>query len=350
MTTDSSPLYYAEGTAPSEPPIPAEVAQRAVEWLVELQAEHVPTGTLDSWRRWRAAHPDHERAWQRIESINGKLRHLTDPVSSAIAQATLAPPASPRRRRIIIGIAALLFTGSAAWMVRNDTHWRRWTADVRTGIGERRRLVLDDGTAVEMNSDSAINLAFSITERRLHLLAGEVLISTAQDFADRPFLVETVQGHTQALGTRFSVWQQPGATFVAVFDGAVRITPRAPAAHPLVLEAGQQARFTSDGIDMPQAADPNRIAWSEGFIIAKGMRLADFLAELSRHSARPLSCDPAVANLRVSGSYPLADIDKVLDALAAALSLQIETVTRFRGLRPARVHLAPRGKVRDAPA
>ncbi|MFA5630853.1 MAG: FecR domain-containing protein [Porticoccaceae bacterium] len=325
-----------------DPPIPPQAAQSAIEWLVDLRAEHVAPDTLDAWRRWRAAHPDHERAWQRIESINGKLGHLATPVNAALARATLSAPASPRRRQIIAGLAALLFAGGTGWHLYRDEPWRAWNADQRTASGERRRIQLDDGTTVTMNSGSALNLAYSATERRLRLLAGEVLITTASDAANRPFVVDTAQGEALALGTRYTVRQLSGATDVAVFEGSVRITPRNAPALPLLLQAGQQTRFSADTPGQPAAADPDNAAWSDGFIIAKGLRLDDFLAELNRHSRRPLGCDPAVAHLRVSGTYPLDDVDKILDTLAATLSLRVETLTRFWEPWTERVNLALR--------
>jgi len=341
----AEPFSLRDADAAREPaaaPIPPEAARRAVEWLVDLQAEQVAPATIEGWRHWRAAHPDHERAWQRIEAINGRLSPLATPVHAAIAQATLAPPGSPRRRRIVAGLAVALFAGGSGWALREELRMREWGADLRTAAGERRHVTLTDGSALELNSGSALDLAFSASERRLRLRAGEVLIRTAADAAGRPFLVETPQGSAQALGTHFSVRLLDDAAEVAVFEGAVRLMPATPGAQALTLQAGQQARFSVIAVDAPQPADADRIAWAEGFIVAKGMRLADFLAELSRHDGRRLSCDPAVADLRVSGSYPLADTGRVLETLAATLSLQVEVVTRFWGLQTVRVSLAPR--------
>lgn len=330
-----------------EPPIPPAVARRAVEWLVELQAGAVPPAVRAGWQRWRAEHPDHERAWQRIESVNGHLQALASPVNAAIAQATLAPPRSMRRRRAVTGLAVLLFSGAGAWTVwRQEEAWRAqmalWRADQRTAVGERRRLVLEDGSTLQLNSGSAIQLAYGAAERRLRLLAGEVLVQTAADPAGRPFLIESAEGEARALGTRYSVRQLPQATQVAVYEGAVRLVPRGVGAPVRELQAGEEASFTLAGLSPVRASDPDRAAWTEGFIVARGLPLGELLAELGRHSARPLSCDPAIAGLRVSGSYPLADIDKVLEALSAALSLDIETVTRFWGLRTEQVRLVPR--------
>ena len=58
------------------------VAAQAVQWLVELQDGTPSRQRQDDWQRWRAADPEHERAWQRIESVNRGLRGLNTPPPS----------------------------------------------------------------------------------------------------------------------------------------------------------------------------------------------------------------------------------------------------------------------------
>lgn len=329
--------------------VPPEVARRAVEWLVELQAGPVTEALRCEWSSWRAADPLHEQAWQRIETVNGRLAGLAAPTTAALAHAALAPRRSARRRQAVQALAVLFFGGGAAWSAHRHTPWREWTADLRTGVGERRSLRLDDGTRIVLNTGSALDLRFSATERRLRLVAGEVWIDSAQDALGRPLLVESVQGEALALGTRFTVRAlETGtagpATEVRVFDGAVRVRPRDGDAASQVLQAGEQARFTARAV-APRSAvvEASAAAWTDGMLVARGMRLADFVAELGRYSVHPLSCDRAVADLRVSGTYPVADVDKVLETVAAMLSLEVQTVTRFWGHQVVRIGLAPRG-------
>ncbi|WP_326533868.1 FecR domain-containing protein [Pseudorhodoferax sp.] len=324
--------------------VPPAVARRAVEWLVALQGEAVSERQRAEWSRWRAADPVHEQAWQRIETLNGRIAALAAPGTAAIAQTALAPRA-PRRRRVVQALAVCCVAGGAAWGVQRHTPWQQWTADVRTGVGERRSLALADGTQIVLNTASAVDVRYGAVERRLRLLAGEIAITTAHDAAARPFLVETAQGELQALGTRFVVRaESPGRTHIAVYEGAVRLRPRDDATATLVLQAGQQASFDSRAIAPVQPAREDASAWIDGMLVARDMPLADFLAELGRHSPHPLACDPAVAQLRVSGSYPVADVGRVLDVLSATLSLQVETVTRLWGLQTVRVQLVPRGR------
>lgn len=323
-------------------PVPAEVARRAVEWLVELQSEPVPAAVRREWEQWRGSHPDHERAWRRIEAVNGKLRSLGGPDHPAVASALLTRRGSVQRRQAVKTLALLFFTGGAAWLVEERTPWRIWTADENTAVGARGNLVLDDGTRVAMNSGSALDVRYDAAQRRLHLLAGEILVTTAaDDDRRRPFLVRTPQGALRALGTRFVVRLHPASTQVGVFDGAVELRPLHGAA-PRVLLAGQQAWFGMDAYAPARQVDEDSVAWTDGLLISKGMRLEQFLAELGRYSAVALSCAPAAAGLRVSGSYRLDDVDRVLETLAATLSLDIETTTRFFGRYRSGVRLAPR--------
>ncbi len=322
--------------------VPPQVAERALEWLLELQTQPVAPTTLQAWQAWRMAHPDHERAWRRIESVRGRLQTLASPVSAAIAQAALTPAHSGSRRQAIKTLALLVFGGGAAWSVTRSEPWQQWRADLRTGIGQQRQLVLEDGSRLTLNTDTAVNLAFSADERRLRLISGELLVRTGKAGGGRPFLVETAQGLARALGTRYAVRQHDGMTEVSVFEGAVRLVPRQAEQDALVLRAGQQATLTAQGVDRVGEADETRMAWADGVIVAHGMRLDAFLAELGRYTADRLSCAEAVGGMRVSGSYPVDDSDAVVATLAAALGLRAELRQRFWGGRQWYLAATPR--------
>nr|WP_315252727.1 FecR family protein [uncultured Duganella sp.] len=320
--------------------VPPGVARRAVEWMVELQAQPVPEHVQHAWRQWRASHPDHERAWQRIEAVNGKLRSLGGPQHPAAAAALLTPR-SRQRRQAVKTLTVLFFTGGLAWTAGQQLPWRAWTADQRASGGKRRNVALSDGSAVAMNSDAAFDVDYDQHGRRLRLRAGEIVITTAHDQTQRPFTVHTAQGTLQALGTRFAVRLYQAATHVSVLDGAVELRP-ARGTPSRTLQAGQQALFNADAIMPSLPADEDSIAWTDGFLIAKGMRLRDFLAELNRYSDVTLGCAPEAAELRVSGSYRLDDVQLVLETLSATLDLNIETNTRFWGSYRSGIRLAPK--------
>lgn len=316
---------------PSRPGgIAPRVARRAVKWLVELQSGAATDATLGGLQQWRAQHPDHERAWRHIEAVHGQLKSVA--AASAIAHAALAPPRSARRRAGVKALAVLLFAGGGAWLAQRETApWHEWLADARTGVGERRTMQLADGSTVVLNTGTAIRVQMGATERRLRLVEGEIAVTTghAGDFAALPFVVETAHGEVRPLGTRFSVHVRDGSSRVAVFEGAVAIQPHDGGGQAPVLRAGAQARFTRSVVVLQGAVQESDIAWTDGMLVAGGMRLADFLAELARHRPGRIDCDPAVAEQRVSGSYPLADTDRILDILQSTLAVQVRYFTRY---------------------
>lgn len=326
-------IYKPEETS-ENPVVSADVKQQAVTWLVELQSDDVTDEMRDRWQKWRMSHPDHEYAWQRIETFSKKMQGLSSP----LAHAALASRGSPGRRRAIKALTVLLFSGSGVWMIGEGQPWQRWSADYRTGLGEQRTATLSDGTQIALNSATAVAIDFNDTRRLIQLMSGEIMITTAAGFQSAsgtgiacPLLVETAQGVLCALGTRLTVrrfgdlWR--GKSSVAVFEGAVEIQP---AAGPVRrLEAGRQAAFTRDGIITMGTAQETDTAWRRGMIVAEDMPLIDFLAELERHRPGWLSCDPAVAQLKVTGTYPLADIDRILAALQKTLPIKVRFFTPY---------------------
>lgn len=344
MTADLSSAWYR--TTPDAAHVTPEVAEQAVEWAMALQEDDVAPHVIEQCRQWRAGHPDHERAWQRIEAVNGNLKPLFAPTHAAVTHAALTraaqhPKRSDSRRRAIKALALLVVAGGAAHQAEQRTPWRSWTADHRSQVGEQRTVMLDDGTQVVMNTDSAIDVRFDASRRRIRLVAGEVLVRTASraDSQGRPFLVETAQGTARALGTWYAVRQQDGQTAVSVFEGAVRVQLGQGAQSTLTVQAGQRTRFTEAAIASPEPVDEAQIAWRDGVIEARSMRLDDFLDELGRYTRDTLACDPAIAGLRVSGSFPVEDVDRVLASVALTLGVQREEVTQFWGAR--RVRMVP---------
>ncbi|VWC50511.1 iron dicitrate transporter FecR [Burkholderia lata] len=225
----------------------------------------------------------------------------------------------------------LLFAGGAAWMAEPARRAAIWPADLRTAVGERRTVTLADRTVVVLDTDTALDVRFDATARRLRLLRGTIMVTSGHDerVPARPLVVATAQGELRPLGTRFAVRQREGATRIEVFAGAVRVQPDDATADARVIAAGEGADFTRDTIDAPAPLDTYASAWTSGMLVASRMRLADLVAELDRYRRGSLRCAAAVADLRVSGTYPLDDPARVLDTLKATLPIDVHYLTRY---------------------
>lgn len=329
----TSPTHPGAPTGPTETAVIREAAQ----WLARLHSGTASPQDLEACQRWRAAHPAHEQAWQKAERLKARLGLVPPELGVPVLTRTDAPappsPSSPGRRAAM-RTAGLLVLGGGAWLA-----WphRPGAADYRTATGERHDITLADGSRLQLNSGSAIDVRFDAAQRRIVLREGEILVQTAPDPSAmaRPFIVESVHGRLRALGTRFAVRllepsQHGAATRLVVFDGRVEASPRLGGAARIVA-AGEQVHLDASAASAPSphAGEAAMAGWARGVLYADDMPLGAFLAELSRHRPGLLRCAPEVAELRISGAFQLADSDRILDSIAATLPVQVQRRTRY---------------------
>lgn len=305
--------------------ISKQVLTEAATWLMELHDGPLGQRQRAQLDEWRQRSAEHELAWEKATALMGKFGAL--PPSGATALKTMS---TRERRGAVKLVAALLVAGPVGWMAYRNAPWPD-AGGVRTAIGERRDIVLDDGTRLTLNTDTHIDVRFDRARRMVHLRRGEILITTASDGArpPRPFLVGVGEGAVRALGTRFVVRQLDRRSSVSVFEGAVELRPRDAPSAAAVIAAGRQSVFSRVRVEPSSEADEAAIAWRHGMLIADRMPLAHFVAELNRYRRGTLRCDPAVAGLAVSGAFPLADTDLTLSLLEQTQPVKLRYVTRF---------------------
>lgn len=295
-------------------PFSPQVAQQAVHWLLESQDESFDQ--QQALEHWLHADSEHQRAWAHIQQVNGRLRGVASPV----VHATLQAPPSPARRR---ALKALLLVGVASATglgLQQHNPLPALMADYRSPVGQRRRLALDDGSQLHLNTRSAADVRFDGQQRLVRLKEGELLLEAAND--PRPLRLQTAQGELQVQSGRVNVRQFDGFSLVSVFSGSAQVAGRS-------LLAGHQARFATGSWQAIAPLDPNRAAWVDGMLVVAQMRLGDFIAELSRYRLGQLGCSEQVADLRISGSYPLADSEQILAMLEVALPVKVRRFTRY---------------------
>ncbi|QLF93499.1 FecR domain-containing protein [Pseudomonas sp. ABC1] len=307
----------------ADAPIAPAIVEQASHWLMLQWGGELDDEQRQRFIDWQAADPEHVRAWRRLEHLQGTLAGVPAHTASAV----LREQPDARRRQTLKLLSLLLVAGGSGYLAHAQLPWREAMADLRSGTGERLQRTLADGSRLSLNSGSAVNIRYSERERRIQLLTGQLLLDSGRDAAGRPLIVETAAGEIQALGTRFSVYEVDGGSQVELYEGELELRPRHAA--PSRLLAGQRRWFSADHNAAVGQADPNAAAWSEGKLIAERMPLGDFLQELSRHRPGVLRCDPAVADLPLTGVFPLADTDRVLVALQQSLPVEVHRLTRY---------------------
>ncbi|MNB61319.1 fec operon regulator FecR [compost metagenome] len=298
------------------PDFSSQVAEQAVHWLMEMQQGTLSPRQQQAWQQWLEAHSEHRRAWEHIQRVNQRLRG----VSSPLAHAALNGPKSGSRRQAL-KLLLILGAGTAVtWGMREHNPVPSLLADYRSPLGQRRKISLGGGDKLQLNTASAVDVDGA--QRLIRLLEGEILLTAAQSFE-----VHTAQGLLKAQGARLNVRQFADRTQIALFEGRVELSSNGRA--PMLLPLARQLSFTSKSISEAKPLDANSGAWADGMLVAAHMRLGDFLDELGRYRRGQLNCDRNVADLLISGTYPLDDSERILDLLEISLPVKVKRFTRY---------------------
>lgn len=293
------------------------ILAEAVDWYVRLHDSNVDATTRAAWQAWRAADPRHAAAWARLEELQGRLGNAPSGAAQTLEIARRD------RRHAVKALALLLGVGVVGWQ---GYRLSPLSADYSTRTGERRQLTLADGTRLDLNTNSRVDIRFDAGQRLIHLRQGEILVETAKD--SRPLSVRTAEGVILALGTRFSVRQDAGISHVAVAAHAVEVRP-GQTSQMMRIDAGYGLSFGADSIGSLRPMAPGAQAWAQGMLVSVDWRLGDVVRELGRYRPGYLGCAQEVAGLRLSGAFNLDDTDVALASLEDALPVRARRVTRY---------------------
>ncbi|MFJ2284343.1 FecR domain-containing protein [Pseudomonas sp. NPDC087803] len=300
-----------------------QVFEAAASWYVQFQAEPPTLAEQRAWQLWIDSDPAHLAAWSQMEQLQRHLGTLPQDLKRR------ALNSGQQRRQVLKLLLLATGTGFVGWNLQQHSSLGNVWADYTTRVGQRRHLTLADGSQIQLNTDTAIDVSFDATQRLIRLRAGEILIQTGKLGDQRPFFVETRDGRIQALGTRFSVHQLSGSTRVGVLEDRISIQPGEDLAAARILTAGQGADFDRRHVGLIHPFRPSEVAWSNGQLIVLDARLGDVLDELGRYRSGVLQCDARAQDLRVSGTFRLDSTDAALANLQASLPINVRYFTRY---------------------
>ena len=274
--------------------------------------------------RWLQADARHARAFAALEQTWNSLDRLKelDPLVRRRLEADL-PAAEIRRRRPAVLIFQVALAAAAALAFAYVGWWKPARAAMPfalaavTEIGGQRKLNLPDGSSVDLNTATAVEVAFTATERRVRLRHGEAQFSVAKNRV-RPFVVEVGGVDIRAVGTAFNVRLRPEAVEVIVTEGQVRVADMLKgtsllvthaAAEESLLKAGERVLIAvATNVPLPAAAVPatppeikRALAWQERRLFFDDTPLVEVVAEFNRYNRQKLVIADARLNARQFG-------------------------------------------------
>lgn len=245
-------------------------AQQRLELDAWLEADPLHRALLSSYCQFSA---DLEQHLPLLEGIRNR--------TAEIHQAP-APVLSPfwSRWPLWAGVTLAAAAAVAFLFARPDgTQFENFA----TPVAQRQALTLADGTHVDLNAHTSMQVELDRTTRRVRLASGQAFFEVTKD-PNRPFIVETPAGTVRVTGTAFDVRTEPGLFEVTVQEGRVQVNPSAASA-PAQLAAGDQLTARSTGVDTRNLSPgeiSNTLLWRRGQVVFKGVRLDEVLARVSR--------------------------------------------------------------------
>jgi len=343
----------------------------AARWAVRLEEAQLSADEQGELDAWLAAAPHHPGALIRARAVwlnLGRLGALAgptpapSPASAAASAATTheapaatsaaiihgaaasaaiaheAPPPQQHGRRLFLALAASLAVASLVYL-----GYRSWLSpgqEYETGVGEVRRIALEDGSAVTLNSDTRATVLLDRKQRIVRLEHGEGLFEVARD-PSRPFLVRTGEVSVRALGTTFAVRTLPDDVTVTVAEGTVEVARRE--SPPQRVTVNEQASVQRRGAVRITAEDEStlsrQLAWRTGVLSFSGETLAEAVRQVNRYSRRKVTVtDTALAEKPVVGIFRIGDVDAFARAAAGALDAEVHSDDQGISLTPSHAH------------
>ena len=217
------------------------------------------------------------------------------------------------------------------------------TQTLKTQVGQQSSFTLKDGSQIQLNTNSHIEVKYSAKQRLLTLVQGEARFDVAKDI-NRPFTVIAGKKSFTALGTIFNVQKKENqAMELVVTEGKVLISKASASINdiketliqasindiPDILAAtlvvsGEKAVIADNS--QPTSTTPvekvsldqihRDLAWQQGMLIFEGEPLSIALAEISRYTTSDFEIvDSELADINVAGYFKAGDIDGLLMSL-----------------------------------
>ncbi|WP_285418643.1 FecR family protein [Pseudomonas sp. efr-133-TYG-5] len=307
---------------------PTTVRDDAARWFVRLQEPPVSIAEQQRFDAWLDEHPQHREEFQLLQG----LWSAADRLPAARLQAlTQAPPARRARRPLLryALAASVLAAALGLGLFSGLNHPAGYRAEFATAAGERKHVALPDGSVIDLNSRSRLQVRYEADRRLIELSGGEALFSVEHD-TSRPFVVDTGNGRVTVTGTRFDVRRDVNQTRVAVEQGTVKVQGRDAAEHEFIsLTAGLGTHVDAQGrVAAAYAVNPAELtAWRSGKLVFNNASLGAVAAEVSRYRDKPLTvANPSVANLRLTSVFKSDDTDALLKALPNILPVAVRTL------------------------
>jgi transmembrane sensor len=341
----------------SRPSDDESIAAMAAAWLAQRD-DTLTSEEAAAFTQWRTADPRHETAVARLENTWAALQPLRDFRPFAARHPDRDLLATPARTRLfasplrtaVLALAATIIFAIGWWTLPPSTPTGLSYA---TTAGGYERVMLADGSVLELNGDTAAVVNYTSTTRRVRLERGEAHFTVAKNPA-RPFWVEAGGVAVRAVGTAFNVRLGASDVEVLVTEGKVSVSNAVgPALAPAPLAAAEPprspdtfltanertiiptGRATTSTLLVPSPAPRvehitpeavrEALVWQGPRLVFADTPLAEVVAQFNRRNPiQIVLADPGLATLPVGGSFRPENVEAFVRLLESGGEVAVE--------------------------
>lgn len=297
------------------------IEQVAADWFALRRSGPMADDDAQAFEAWLATDPEHRAAYDNLEhywQIAAAVRE--DPEVLAMRDAAGRHWGLRRVAAWGVGVAASLavLVLAAVWLWSPVLISGR--QNFHTAVGQTQTVMLPDGSAVTLDTDSVMRVHLTAGERRIQLDRGRAFFRVAHD-ASRPFRVVAAGRTVTALGTVFEVRADPRRFEVTLVEGRVRVEepPKRATARPAAVELTPGAQLVATANSNWAVAETDvarETSWLDGRLAFDNDPLSAVIAEMNRYSDKKIVIrDPTVANTPVLGVFKAGDVDAFVAAV-----------------------------------
>lgn len=306
------------------------INQAAFDWLVRDDAGLSPVEQAE-FKDWVAADPRHYGAYMRARAVwlqshrikalsnapdpatwafvspNTKLQEPAENHRSSLQSEIDTRPVGRRRAIFAIGGAvAALGMSSWLWTPSAPAH----ATSYKTRRGEKKEIILQDGSRVELNTDTEILVNFNNRQRKIRLLHGEAMCQISRE-RTRPFLIDTENFRAVTKAGNFIVQNVEGARpQLVVTQGTVDVIT--PKFSPLRVTEKTKITFVDDKSVIREALRPDdmtrELLWREGKVAFTDTTVRSAISTFGRYNTKKIEIlDATLLDKTITGVFTSND-------------------------------------------
>lgn len=267
---------------------------QAIDWVIRQRDPAF--ADWDGFADWLAEDPEHSAVYDAIASLDQDLDSLP-PIRKPVFAPAPERRWRPSRRAWFGGAVAAAL---ALVVGVNGPAFFGDSGRIQTAAGEHRTIELADGSRIELNGASIIELDDD-RPRFARLESGEAMFHVVHR-DDAPFVVEAGEAKIVDLGTAFNVVRGRKRTSVAVSEGVVAYNPDR---QNIRLTAGQGLDAGDSDSEAPvvRSVDTATVGgWRNGLLVYNDTPLAVVAEDLARTAGMQVTVAPDAADLSFRGA------------------------------------------------